>query len=51
MLGLEGCAVDGMGPKYGLLKGFGLWAPLLKVDYSYNGIVMGLEGFPIRGPY
>ena len=31
------------------LAGSELWAPILKV--GYDGIIMGSEGFRIRGPY
>ena len=31
------------------LKGSQLWAPVLEV--VFNGMIMGLQGFKIRGPY
>ena len=40
-----------MGPSMGphLLKGIRTLAPVLEV--VYNGVMMSLEGFRIRGPY
>ena len=38
-----------MGPYLPSLKGSGRWAPILKV--VYDGVIVRVEGFRIRGPH